>query len=66
MLPTSPKPGTLVLFQPPLQAYSLSSKQYRYAGRSGFIYRADNDSFAWGWFGKDLVLVNTGYLSLSP
>ena len=66
MLPTSPKSGTLVLFQPPPQAYSLSSQQHRHAGRSGVIYRVDNDSFAWVLFGRDLVLVNTAYLYEPP
>lgn len=62
MLLTGPKPGTLVFFQPPPQAYSRSSKQHQYAGRSGLIYRVDNDSFAWVLFDRDLVLVNTAYL----
>jgi len=62
MLPTSPKPGMLVLFQPPPQAYSRSSKQHRHAGRSGLIYRVDNDSFAWVLFSDGMLLVNTAYL----
>ena len=62
MLPTGPKPGTLVFFQPPPQAYSRSSKQHQYAGRSGLIYRVDNDSFAWVLFSDGMLLVNTAYL----
>lgn len=64
VLPTSPKPGTLVLFQPPPQAYSLSSKQHQCRGQAGVLYRADNDSFAYVLFAHDLLLVNTAYLQL--
>lgn len=64
MLPTSPKAGTLVRFQPPDNVYSRSSLQHRYRGDVGVIYQVYNDSFAWVLFARHPLFVNSDYLYL--
>ena len=62
MLPGYPAVGELVRFDPPFLAYSSDSAQAQVAGQTGLIHRVECDSWAWVFFRKSLVLVNTAYL----
>lgn len=59
-----PRHGDLVRFDPPEQSYSAQCAQTQKAGQTGTVFKVDNDSFVTVWFGKDLVFVNTAYLTL--
>lgn len=63
-LETYPREGDLVRFEPPELAYSADCAQTQVVGQTGTVYRVDNDSYTMVFFGKDLVLVNTAYLTL--
>lgn len=65
MLPTFPRRGDRVVFDPPDQAYSQGCAQQHYAGCTGVVFLVPNDSWALVQFGCAIVLVNTAYLHLN-
>jgi hypothetical protein len=54
----------MVWFNAPDLAYSRSSKQQHYNGQIGQLYRFFNDSYGYVLFGRELLLINTSYLTL--
>ena len=56
--------GAMVWFNAPDLAYSRSSKQQHYNGQIGQLCRFFNDSYCYVLFGRELLLVNTSYLTL--